>query len=136
MPSIRLEFTVDAPPAAVWTAVRRVDSVHTDLAPGFVTDCVMRDDERLITFANGLVARELIVDVDDTARRLAYSARSERLAHHHASLQVFEYGGRGSRVVWIADVMPPEAEGLVRAMMEQGVAVMKRTLECRAPGRE
>jgi hypothetical protein len=32
-------------------------------------------------------------------------------------------------VVWIADVLPHEAAGPVGAMMEAGVAAMKRTLQ-------
>lgn len=136
MPSIRLEFSVDVPAALAWPSFRAVDQVHTELAPGFVKDCVMEGDERLVTFANGFVARELIVDVDDAGRRLAYSARSPRLEHHHASFQIFEDGARRSRIVWIADVLPAEAAGVVRAMMEEGVGAMRRRLEGHVPCQE
>ena len=68
----------------------------------------MDGEARVITFANGLVARELIVDVDD-ARRLAYSARTERLVHRNASFQVFDEGNGRCRLVWIADVLPLSA---------------------------
>jgi hypothetical protein len=89
----------------------------------------MEGDSRLITFGNGLVARELIVDVDDQARRFSYSARSERLTHHNASFQVFPEGDARCRVVWLADVLPNEAAKLVGAMMEESIAIMKKTLE-------
>jgi hypothetical protein len=102
--------------------------VHRRLAPGFVTDCRMDGDARIVTFANGFVARELIVDLDDSARRLAYSARSERLQHHSASFQVFEDGPARCRVVWIADVLPHAAAATVGAMMDEGVAAMSKTL--------
>ena len=82
----------------------------------------------MVTFANGMVVREVIVDVDDKARRLAYSARSERLSHHNASFQVLPEGS-GSRLVWIADVLPPEAAEMVAGMMETGIQVTKRTLD-------
>ena len=127
MASIRKEFTVAASAASVWDAFRDVGNVHTRLAPGFVTDCRLDGDARIVTFANGFVARELIVDVDDAARRLAYSARSDRLQHHNASFQVFE-DGPTSRVVWIADLLPAAAAATVGAMMEQGVAAMSKTL--------
>jgi carbon monoxide dehydrogenase subunit G len=127
MASIRKEFTVAARAAQVWEAFRDVGNVHTRLAPGFVTDCHMDGEARIVTFANGFVARELIVDVDDAARRLAYSARSERLEHHHASFQLFEAGG-ATRVVWIADVLPHAAAATVGAMMDAGVAAMSKTL--------
>jgi carbon monoxide dehydrogenase subunit G len=129
MASIRKETAVDAPAAEVWDALRDVGQVHRRLAPGFVTDCRMDGEARVITFANGLVTRELIVDVDDNARRLAYSARTERLVHHNASFQVFEEGNGRCRVVWIADVLPLGAAILVSAMMDEGVAVMRKTLE-------
>ena len=95
MASIRREFSVAAPAAAVWEALCDLGAVHTRLARGFVTDCRLDGAERVVTFANGFVARERIVDVDDAARRLAYSARSERLVHHHASLQVFDEAPAG-----------------------------------------
>jgi carbon monoxide dehydrogenase subunit G len=129
MASIRKETTVHAPAAEVWDALRDVGQVHRRLAPGFVTDCRMDGEARVITFANGLVARELIVDVDDNGRRLAYSARTERLVHHNASFQVFDEGNGRCRLVWIADVLPLSAAILVSAMMDEGVAAMRKTLE-------
>ncbi len=128
MASIRKELKLSTPPEAAWDAFRDVGAVHTRLAPGFVTDCRMDGPDRIVTFANGLVARELIVDVDDAARRLAYSARSERLKHHGASFQVFA-DGAGCRIVWIADVLPHEAAAAVGQMMDAGVAAMRKTLE-------
>ena len=124
MASIRKEFNAGVPASAVWNALRDVGQVHRRLDRGFVTDCRLDGDARVVTFANGFVARELIVDVDDAARRLAYSARSERLQHHNASFQVFNDG----TVVWIADVLPHEAANVVGAMMEEGVAAMRKTL--------
>jgi uncharacterized protein YndB with AHSA1/START domain len=136
MASIRKEVSIAAPAERVWDAFRDIGAVHTRLAPGFVTDCRMDGRDRIVTFGNGFVAREVIVDLDDKARRLAYSARSERLAHHNASFQVLddEKGRDGSarcRLVWIADVLPDEAAKVVGSMMDEGAAVMKRTLEAR-----
>ena len=128
MASIRKDITIDAPPDAVWAAFRDVGAVHERLAPGFVTDCRMDgDDARIVTFANGLTVRELIVDVDDVARRLAYSARGGRSTHHSASFQVFAEGAR-TRLVWIADVLPHEVAKPIGEMMEAGGQVMQRTL--------
>ena len=77
MASIRREIPLAAGPDAVWDVVRDVGAVHTRFAPGFVVATTMEPGARVVTFANGMVARELIVDVDDEARRLAYWARSE-----------------------------------------------------------
>jgi carbon monoxide dehydrogenase subunit G len=80
-----------------------------------------------------MVVRELIVDLDDEAHRLAWSARGGRLTHHNASVQVFADGEGRSRLVWIADLLPNEVAGDIRAMIEQAAAVMKKTLESRTP---
>jgi len=131
MASIRRETVVQAPPAQVWDAMRDVGAIHRRLVRGFVTDCRMDgDDARVVTFVNGITAREVIVDVDDAQRRVVWSARSERLVHHNASLQAFDEGG-ATRIVWIADLLPDAMAQPISAMVEQGLAAMKRTLEAR-----
>jgi hypothetical protein len=75
------------------------------------------------------VVRQRIVDIDDRARRLAYSVVEWRATHHNASLQVFADGDTRSRVVWIADLLPNDLADLVDGLMEQGCDAMKRTLE-------
>jgi carbon monoxide dehydrogenase subunit G len=81
-----------------------------------------------------MVVRELIVDLDDASRRLAWSARGAGLTHHNASAQVFAEGNGRCRLVWIADLLPDEAAGDIRAMIDQAAAVMKPTLERRPAG--
>ena len=130
MASIRKEIIVSAKPDAVWDAVRDVGAVHRRLVPGFVVDTRLEDGARVVTFANGVVARELIVDVDDATRRLVWSVTgSPRLTHHNASMQVIAQDERQSLVVWIADVLPHEVAGYIGGLMEQGIATMKKTLE-------
>ena len=131
MASIHREILIDAHPDVVWDAVRDVGAIHTRLAPGFVTDVRLEDGARVVTFGNGLVVRELIVDRDDNARRLVWSAVGGRMTHHNASAQVFA-DGRGSRFVWIADLLPNELAPDVAAMMDQGLTVIQRTLEAAA----
>ncbi len=129
MASIRKEILVEARPDDVWSAVRDVGAIHTRLAPGFVVDTKLEDGARIVTFGNGLVVRELIVDTDDAARRLVWAAVGGRLTHHNASMQVVAEGTNRSRVVWIADVLPHEAAGYVAGLMDQGLDVAKKTLE-------
>ena len=74
MASIRKEISIKASPDDVWAAVRDVGAVHRRLAEGFVTDTRLDGDARVVTFANGMVLRELIVDIDDATRRFAYCA--------------------------------------------------------------
>jgi len=129
MASIHKEMLVDADPEHVWDAIRDVGAIHTRLARQFVLETRIDGDSRLVTFAGGTVVRERIVDVDTRARRLAYSVVEGRATHHNASIQVFAAGDTGSRVVWIADLLPDDLADLVGGMMDQGCAAMKRTLE-------
>ena len=132
MASIRKEILIDAPAEHVWDAVRDVGAVHKRLGPGFLVDTVMDGDARVVTFANGLVARERIVDIDDDARRIVWAVvGSPRLTHHNASMQVFADGDRRSRLVWIADLLPNETARDIRALIDQAAAVIKPTLETR-----
>jgi carbon monoxide dehydrogenase subunit G len=127
MASIHREIRLDLSPEAVWDVVRDVGAVHTRFAPGFVIDTKLEEGARIVSFANGFMAREVIVDVDQDARRLAYSAKSERIEHHNASFQVFADGG-GSRLVWIADVLPAAAALTVAAMMDEGLKAVGAAL--------
>jgi Polyketide cyclase / dehydrase and lipid transport len=129
MASIHKEIVVEASAEAVWSAVRDVGAIHTRLARQFVVDTRLEGDSRVVTFAGGIVVRERIVDVDDRARRLAYSVVEGRPTHHNASIQVFPDGSGRSRIVWIADLLPDDIAGLIGGMMEQGCAAMKNTLE-------
>jgi carbon monoxide dehydrogenase subunit G len=129
MASIQREVLIQADPATVWDALSDVGALHRRLAPGFVTDVRLEEGARVVTFGNGLVAREVIVDIDDKARRLVWSVVGGRMTHHNASAQVLPDGEGGSRFVWIADLLPHELAPGIAAMMEQGLAVIKRTLE-------
>ena len=129
MASIRREVLIDVPAETLWSAVRDVGALHTRLVTGFVTDCRLGGNARIVTFANGVVARELIVDVDDAGRRLAWAAVGGRLTHHNASAQVFAEGPDRCRLVWIADLLPDEMAPAITGMIEQGTAAMKKTME-------
>lgn len=130
MASIHREIWIDAPAQAVWAALRDVGAIHRRLAPGFVTDVHLEEgaEARRVTFANGVEARELIVDLDDEAHRLVWSVVGGVMAHHNASAQVFPEAG-GSRFVWIADLLPHVAAPRVAGMIDEGLAAIKRTLE-------
>src|ERR1700730_6630684 len=104
MTSIHKDIPIDAHPDHVWDAVRDFGAVHTRLAPGFVTDARLDGDARIVTFANGTVAREQLVDCDDALRRLVYAVVEGRVTAHSASVQVFADGDNRSKVLWITDV--------------------------------
>jgi carbon monoxide dehydrogenase subunit G len=127
--SIHREVLIDARPDAVWDALRDIGAIHQRLAPGFVTDVRLEEGARVVTFGNGVVARELIVDIDDQARRLVWSVVGGQMTHHNASAQVFADGDDCSRFVWIADLLPHELAPAIAGMIDQGLAVIQQTLE-------
>ncbi len=129
MASIRREIQVAAAPAQVWDALRDVGRIHERLVPGFVTDCRLDGDSRVVTFANGMTLRERIVDVDEAQRRVVWSAVGEPFTHHNASVQAFDEGAQRTRLVWIADLLPHELEAPIGSMIDQAMAAMRQTLE-------
>ena len=129
MASIRHEIHVKASPAQAWDAMRDVGALHVRLVPGFVVDTKLEPGARIVTFGNGMVAREAIIDLDDETKRIAWSASSGRLSHHNASAQVFSEADGTSRIVWICDLLPNEMREAIDGMITQGMAAMKRTLD-------
>lgn len=128
MASVHKDIPIDAPPDAVWAAVRDFGAVHRRLAPGFVVDARLDGEARIVTFANGMVARELLVDCDDARRRLVYAVISERVKQHSASVQVLPGGDATSRLVWIVDVLPHEIAPYMEGQMDQAALAMQKAL--------
>ena len=128
MASIYKDIPIDAPSGTVWDAVRDFGAVHTRLAPGFVTDSKLDGDARIITFANGSVARERFVACDEEHRRLVYSIASERLTQHSASVQIVADGDKRCRMIWITDVLPDEIAPYIDGQMDLGVAAIQKAL--------
>jgi hypothetical protein len=131
MATVHVETHINASPGDAWDALRDFGALHTRLVPGFVTNTVLEGNERVVTFGNGFVAREMLIAIDDERRRLAYSVRGPNFAHHNASAQVFPEGD-GVRFVWVADFLPDEMETTVGPMMAAGLEALRRTLEAAA----
>jgi carbon monoxide dehydrogenase subunit G len=129
MAAIYKEFPVNVPWDFAWAALKDVGAVHTRLAQGFVTDTVLADGIRTVTFANGVVAREQIVAIDDEHRRLAYSSVGGRASHHNAYFQVLPGTEGQSRVLWVTDLLPDELRAPIAQMVELGASAIQRTLE-------
>jgi hypothetical protein len=130
MASIYREIPIDARPEEVWAAVRDFGAVHRRLAPGFVRDARLDGDARIVTFANGTIARELLVDCDDTRRRLVYAVVSERVTHYSASVQVITDGdARAARLIWVVDLLPNDIAPYVASQMDQAALAMQKALD-------
>lgn len=128
MASIHKDIPIDAHPGDVWTAVRDFGAVHQRLVPGFVLDARLDGDARIVTFANGTVARELLVDCDEARRRLVYAVISDRMQQHSASVQVVADGDTGTRLIWIVDVLPNAIAPYIDGQMDQAALAMQGAL--------
>ncbi len=129
MATNRRELTLDVPVEKVWAALRDFRQVHTRVAPGFLTGLEMDKGDRIVTFFNGMVARERLVTLDDAERRLVYTIVEGRAAHYSAAVQIFPDGPAKSRLVWTIDLLPDELGPAVAGMMDHAFPFMKKTLE-------
>ncbi|MBV8976074.1 MAG: SRPBCC family protein [Alphaproteobacteria bacterium] len=126
MASIRKEFHLAAAPEAVWDALADFGALHERLVPGFVIDTRLDGNARIVTFANGAVARETLVSSDAARRRLVYCiAPNERIAHYNGSAEVLA-DGKGTRFVWTVDLLPDRLADYVSSQMELGAEAMKK----------
>ena len=128
MATQRREISLTTSADLVWSAIRDFSQVHTRVAPGFLTALEMRDGDRLVTFFNGMVARERLVTRDDERRRLVYAVVEGRASHYSAALEVFPEGPDASRLVWTIDLLPDELAPVVGAIMDQATGAVQKTL--------
>jgi hypothetical protein len=134
MASIHRDIPIDARPEDVWAAVRDFGAVHRRLAPGFVLDARLDGEARIVTFANGTIARELLVDCDDTGQRLVYAVISERVKHYNASVQVTADGVTAdgearARLIWVVDLLPNDIAPYIAGQMDQAALAMRKALD-------
>ena len=126
MASIHKDIPIAAPAHEVWDAARDFGALHTRLVPGFVLDTKLDGEARIVSFANGTAARELLVDCDDARQRLVYAVISERVKQHSASVQVIADGEARCRLLWTVDVLPHEIAPYIDAQMDHAAAAMGR----------
>jgi hypothetical protein len=136
MATLRRQIALNANAATVWSALRDFGAVHTRVAPGFLTKLEMDPDakgrDRIVTFFNGLVARERLITCDDEECRLVYAVVEGRASHYNAAVQVFPEGD-GSRLVWTIDLLPDDLAPAIGGMMDHAAGFMKKTLESAEP---
>jgi len=128
MASIHREEIVKIPADRAWAALRdvgRPDILFADV----LVDGRIDGDIRTVTFANGMVVRERIVDIDDSNRRVAYTVIDGIFEHHAASMQIVPDGDGRCRFVWISDFLPNEHMEFVAPLVEAGAKALVRNLE-------
>lgn len=133
MASIHEQRSIAAPADLIWDALRDWGALHTRLAPGFAVDLHLDGPDRIVTFFNGAVVREVLVSIDEERRRLAWSIVDGPYTHHHGVAQVIAIGARTSRFEWTADVLPEASASRTAEMMRRGIDTVRQTLE-RAAG--
>ena len=129
MASITKEIALDVPAEKAWDAVRDAGAVHRRLMPAYIVDTQLDGQVRSCTTADGAPMRELVIDIDDEARRLVYSIVDSPVSmmHHSASMQVFADDGK-STFVWISDFLPNELAGPFGELIEGVAANIAETL--------
>ncbi len=73
MATVVKDFIIASSPEKVWDALSDFHAVHERVAPGFLTAATRDGDDRILTFFNGLVARERLIGRDEATRRFAYT---------------------------------------------------------------
>ena len=131
MASIYTQTTLEVDSETAWTALRHVEDAHKLFAP-VLTDGRLNGDTRTVTFANGMVVRERILDVDNERKRVAYTVLDgPGMMYHHASMQIVDAGGGRCRFIWITDFLPGDLAQTLTPLIEQGTDALKRNLDAR-----
>jgi hypothetical protein len=129
MASIRKEIMIDVGVEPAWAALRRVGEPHTLFAP-VLAGAEIDGGIRTVRFANGMVVRERILDIDEENRRVAYAVVDPQgMTFHHASMQLEIAGPGRCAFVWITDFLPADAAAALQPLIDQGADALKRNLE-------
>ena len=122
MATIVLEIPLKIGAEQAWALVSDYGAPHR-LAPGFVADCRLEGEDRIVTFANGPTVRERLVTLDRQGRRLVYTSVGGRAEHHNAVIEVLDQAS-GSVIRWTTDVLPHTLGPTIYSMMERGAAAI------------
>ena len=125
MASIRREASVSAPAAKAWAMLRDVANPQRAFA-GVLASAMLDGDVRDVRFENGLEVRERIIDVDDSAMRIAYTALGDLFEHHSASMTIIAGGKDRCSFVWISDFLPHAMAETITPLIEAGTAAFVR----------
>ena len=75
----------------------------------------LEGNTRIVTFGNGMVAREEIVTIDPAQHRVAWAIVGQQFRHYSGAAWVEPDPKGGSRFVWTADLLPELNGGSGRA---------------------
>ncbi|MDO3703281.1 SRPBCC family protein [Micromonospora sp. C28SCA-DRY-2] len=131
MASLSKEISIRASADDIWKVIGDFEAGPTRMASGYVVDTRLDGDCRVVTFADGAVARERLVSLDHGARRIVYSVVGGTLSptHDNASMQVVADDEHSCRLIWIHDVLPHDLAKPIETAMIHGMEAIKQTLE-------
>ena len=129
MASIRKERTIEVSPEEAWEVLSDWGAPHKRLVPGFVVSTELDGEDRIVTFFNGAVARERLIERSDEERRLVWSIVDGPYTHHNGAAQIVANENGTTRFVWIADLLPNEMATVTSELMERGIETVKQSLE-------
>lgn len=131
MASIRTESQIDVDADRVWQVIGDWADGPVGMARGYVVSAQADGDVRVVTFANGNVARERLIARDEAARRIVYSLIGDtaRPEHDNTAMQIVPDGARRCRFIWTRDVLPDELAVRLHAAMEDAARAIKASLE-------
>lgn len=127
MATVWWEIPIAVSAETAWAALRRVDLAHELFSP-VLTAGTMDGDIRTVTFANGLVARERVITVDEARKRVVYTVLGGVFDHHSASMQITPIDEVSCRFLWISDFLPDERAQMVAPLVEQGAAALAKNI--------
>lgn len=133
MASVSKDITIERSADEVWEVIGDFATGPSRMAPGHVVDTRVEADTRVVTFSDGVVARERFVALDHENRRIVYAVVGDSLqpTHDNASMHVRADGEDRCRLVWIHDVLPDDLAPVLDAAMTHGAAVIKQAFEAR-----
>lgn len=127
MTSFYRELVLETDAPSAWQALRDQNNLAHVFA-GVLTAVSFDGEIRTVTFANGNVAQERIVVIDDDRMRLAYTVCGDRFSHHHSSIQIEALPDGRCRFVWITDFLPDSLHSFVEPLVDVGCAAVARNL--------
>jgi hypothetical protein len=89
----------------------------------------MDKGDRVITFFNGMTARERLVTIDDQTMRLDNSVVEVKPTNYNGSVEIIADSASKCRLIWTIDLLPNELGPMVAGMMDHAAPFMKKTLE-------
>jgi mxaD protein len=122
------EISIERSPDDIWKVIRDFGGL-TDWAPG-IDSCTVDGDVRTLSMM-GMEIKEQLRELDDDARRIAYSVIAspmENLESHLATITISPEGS-GSHVTYDVEVLPDELLPIFQGAYEGSVKAMKSHFE-------